>query len=101
MDRAFTQNEKKALFTINSSSAIRFPIKEGKKLSKIKTAASKASLLLQLRAGGHPLGDFHSAEYVIVNSGGRSTHAGARTLDCLRRTPHPLRSQVHRSSPQS
>ena len=45
------------------------PIREAGKLSKIKTAAMKASLLLQLRAGGHSLGDFHSAEYTLDQSG--------------------------------
>ena len=49
-----------ALFVVNSSSAIRFPLMEGKKKSKVKTAAMKASLLLQLRAGGHPLNEFRT-----------------------------------------
>lgn len=68
-------NEKKALFTVNSSNDIRFPIMDGKKRSKVKTAAMKASLLLQLRAGGHSLGDFRSAEYTLLQSGGRILNA--------------------------
>ena len=36
-------NEKKALFTINTSSTIRFPLMDGKKKSKIKTGARPPS----------------------------------------------------------
>ena len=63
--------DKKPLFAINTSKNIRFPLMDGKKKSKIKTAAMKASLLLQLRAGGHNLNEFHAAEYTILQSGGR------------------------------
>ena len=45
------------------------------KLSKVKTVQAKTSLLLQLRAGGHGLGEFHSAEYVLLQSGGRVLNA--------------------------
>jgi len=51
------------------------PLREAGKLSKVKTAAMKASLLLQLRAGGHSLGDFHSAEYTLDQSGSRILNA--------------------------
>ena len=71
-------NEKKALFAINSSKTLRFPIyeKEGStKRAKIKTAANKVALLLQLRAAGHPLGEFHSAEFVLEQCGSRILNA--------------------------
>ena len=35
----------------------------------------KSSLLIQLRAGGHALGEFHSAEYVLTQCGGRVLNA--------------------------
>ena len=67
--------EKKAMFAINQSEQVRFPIMEGKKRSKIKTAAMKASLLIQLRAGGHPPNEFHSADFTLTTSGGRILNA--------------------------
>ena len=57
--------EKRALFAINASPSVRYPLMDGKKPSKVKTAAMKASLLLQLRARGPParripLGGLHA-----------------------------------------
>ena len=55
------RNEVKALFEINCSSDIRFPLLNDKakaksktNCAKIKTHAQKAHLLLQLRAAGVP-----------------------------------------------
>jgi hypothetical protein len=91
-------NEKKALFEINSSQKIRFPcLDANKKKSKIKTAAMKASLLLQLRAGGHALGEFHSAEVCHLHVLHAPTRARSST------TPYPslrlsLRFSVHHAA---
>eukprot|EP00900_Chrysochromulina_parva_P024602 jgi/Chrpa1/6776/Chrysochromulina_OHIO_Genome00019675-RA len=70
-------NEKKKLFELNSNKElIRFPFMDGAKRSKIKSTAMKASLLLQLRVGGHPLpSEFHSAEFTLEQSGARITNA--------------------------
>jgi hypothetical protein len=62
-------NEKKALAAINASEKkIRYPI-DGSRKAKCKTAASKAFLLLQLRAGGSPLEGFEDVKPLLIEKG--------------------------------
>ena len=67
------RTEVKALFEVNCSSDIRFPLlndkakaKSKSNCAKIKTHAQKASLLLQLRAAGVPLGEFSACENMLL-----------------------------------
>lgn len=67
-------NEKKTLAAINADKKVRYPI-DGSRKAKCKTPASKAFLLLQLRAGGSSLEQFEDARPVIVEKGGRILRA--------------------------
>ena len=79
------RDEVKALYEVNCSSHVRFPLlNDKKKPSKIKTSAQKASLLLQLRAAGVPLGEFASCEPHLIQGAKRVLRAlQARRPDLL------------------